>query len=62
MTNHALMYLACKHIVIGVRQLQKKKWARQPIHKMHTRARQPLDVLCTGVRQLPTEDLCIRVR
>ena len=51
MTYHALMYLACEQIVIRVIQFQKKKWARQP-----------MDILCTEVRQLSIQDLCIGVK
>ena len=53
MTYHALMYLACEQMMVGIKQLQKKKWARQLINGMCTRARQPTDILCTGIRQLP---------
>ena len=59
MTYHGLMYLTCEQMMITVR-LQKKKWARQP-NEMCTRARQPMDILCTGVRQLPMEDLSVGV-
>ena len=38
-------------MVIGVRQLQRKKLARQP-----------MNILCMGVRHLPLEDLCVVVR
>lgn len=62
MTNHTLMYLAIEHMVIGVRQLQRKKWARQLVNESCTRARQPMDKLCTRVRHFPMEDLCVRVR
>ena len=43
LTYHALMYVVCEHMRIGVTQLQRNKWARQPINKMCTRARQPMD-------------------
>jgi hypothetical protein len=33
MTYHALMYLACKQMMIEFKQLQRKKWARQPLMK-----------------------------
>jgi hypothetical protein len=56
-----LIHLACEQMVVGVRQLQKKKWTRQPINEMHTRARKLTDILCKGVRQLPMEDLCLGV-
>ena len=36
--------------MVNVRQLQKKKWARQP-----------MDILCTRVRQLPMEYFYIGV-
>jgi hypothetical protein len=49
MTYHALMYLTCEQMMTRVR-LQKKKWARQP-----------MDILCMGVRQIPMEDLCVGV-
>ena len=62
MTNHTLMYSTCEQKVIGVRQLMRKKWAKQPFNEMCTRAKQPTDILCTGVRQLPMEDLCVGVR
>ena len=69
MTYHALMYLACEQMVAGVRQLQKKNWARQPTNEMRTRARQLMDILCTGVRQLQLgvrklllEELCVGVK
>jgi hypothetical protein len=61
MTYHGLMYLACEQMVTRVRQLQRKEWARL-INEMCTRARQPMDILCMGVRQLPMEDLCVGVR
>jgi hypothetical protein len=61
MTYHALMYLAGEQTVIGVRQLHKKKWARQPITEMCTWATQPKDILYMGVRQLLMEDLCVGV-
>ena len=61
-TTHTLMYLACEQIVIGVRQLHMKKKARQPINEMCTWARQHMDILCTGVRQLLMKDFCIGVR
>ena len=61
MTYRALMYLACEQMVTRVKQLPRKKWARQPINKICTRTRQPMDILCVGVK-LPMEDLCLRVR
>jgi hypothetical protein len=51
MTYHALIYLACEQIMVGVKQLHKKKWARQP-----------MDIFCMRVRQLPMEDLCVGIR
>ena len=62
MSNHALLYLACEQMVLGVRQLQGKKWVRQPKKEGCTRARQPMKELCTGVRHLPLEDFCVGVR
>ena len=50
MTYHALMYLVREQMVTRVRQLHKKKWVRQP-----------MDILCTGVRQLLMEDICVGV-
>ena len=62
MPYHALMYLTYEQMVARVRQLQKKKWARQLINEMHTR----LDgswTYCARelARQLSMEDLCVRV-
>lgn len=51
MNNHILMYLACGQMIIEVRQLLRNKWARQP-----------MDRLCTRVRQLLMEDLCVGVQ
>ena len=62
MNNHTLMFLACEHMVIGVKQLQRKKWAGEPIDEMRTRDKQPINILCTDVRQLPMKDLCVGVR
>ena len=39
MINHALMYLTCMYMVIGVRELRRKKSARQYINEMCTTAR-----------------------
>ena len=61
-TNHTLMYLACEQMVIGVIQLQSKKWVRQPTNELCTKARQPMDILCTGGRQIPLEDLFVGAR
>ena len=41
---------------------REKKWARQPLNELCTRARQSMDGLYTNVKQLPMEDLCVRVR
>ena len=35
---------------------------KQPKKEWCTRARQPMNELCMGVRQLPLENLCIGVR
>ena len=69
-TYYALMCLACEHMRIGVKQLQGKKWARQPMDIVCTGVRQHLmEDLFVGVRQLqlgvkhlPMEDLCVGVR
>ena len=50
LTYHVLMDLACEQIGTGVRQPHIKKWVRQP-----------MDTLCTGVRQFPMEGLCVGV-
>ena len=49
-------------MVIGVRQLQRKKWTRQPVNELCNRARQPMDNFYTRVRQFTMEDLCVGVR
>jgi hypothetical protein len=36
MSMHTLTYLACEQLVIGVTQLQRKKWARQPVNELCT--------------------------
>ena len=67
MINHILMCLVCEQMVIRVRQLQRKKWARQPMDRLCTGVRHLLkEGLCVGVRQLqlgvrhlPLEDLCV---
>ena len=52
---------------------KEKKWARQPLNELCTRARQHVNELCTrarqsmdglytNVKQLPMEDLCVGVR
>jgi hypothetical protein len=55
-----LRYLACEHMMTRVRQLQMKKWAKQPMNILC------MGDLCVGVRQLqlgvrhlPLEDLCV---
>ena len=60
--RHTLLYLACKHMVFGVRQLQRKKWVKQPKREQYTRARQLMKELCTWVRWILVEDLCVGVR
>ena len=62
MTYHALMYLACERTMTGIKQLQRTKWVEKTINRMRTKARQPMDILCMGVRQLPMEDLCDGVK
>ena len=61
-TSHILLHLACGQMVFGVRQLLRKNWAKQPKKDWCTRARQPMKLLCMGVRQFPIEDLCVGVR
>ena len=61
---HALMYLACEQMETRVKQLQGKKWARQPIDIVCTRvdnSQWKLDIslwkiFCVGVKQLQLED------
>jgi hypothetical protein len=36
MTTHTLMCLACEHMVIGVRQLQRENWVGQPMNELCT--------------------------
>ena len=66
-----VLYLECGQMVIGVRQLQRKKSVRQPTNELctratqsknewYTRARQPKS--CTDLRLLSREDLHIGVR
>jgi hypothetical protein len=74
MTNHILLYLACEHMVIEVKQPKKKKSitrsmndsctrTRQPMNEMCTKARRPVNkILCMGVRHLPGQNVHVGVR
>ena len=50
------MYLACEYMVIGD-TLQRKKWARQSMNELCTRARRPKNERCITFRQ-PMDKLC----
>ena len=53
MINHTLLYLACEHLVIGV---------RLPNIELFTRARGSMHGLCMGVRHLHLEDFYVGVK